>query len=191
MPAEVADTREALLEAALDLIMTRGYASFSFQDLADRVGIRKASIHYHFPSKGALGVALVRRLHDRMQGLWVDLEDRHRHVGDRLRAVVQGVCDLGCNRICPIGSLHGELNALPEEVREAVRAFDREYLATYTRWFAQGRDRGELAYEGDPAAVAACFAGIKQASLQRQRSNPDEPARESLNQFLRLVGVDP
>jgi hypothetical protein len=30
------------------LIQTRGYSAFSYQDVADSLGIRKASIHYHF-----------------------------------------------------------------------------------------------------------------------------------------------
>jgi TetR/AcrR family transcriptional repressor of nem operon len=43
------------------LIQTRDYSAFSYQDIADRLGIRKASIHEHFPSKTDLGIAVVER----------------------------------------------------------------------------------------------------------------------------------
>lgn len=52
-------TRHTILKAARELIQTRSYLGFSFQDLADRVGIRKASLYHHFPSKEALGVAVL------------------------------------------------------------------------------------------------------------------------------------
>lgn len=49
-----------IIEAAQELAQTRGYNGFSYQDIAERVGIRTASIHYHFPSKGDLGKAALR-----------------------------------------------------------------------------------------------------------------------------------
>jgi TetR/AcrR family transcriptional repressor of nem operon len=55
------DTRTQLLERAFELVETRGYDGFSFADLAESVGIRKASIHHHFPTKADLGKELVER----------------------------------------------------------------------------------------------------------------------------------
>ena len=53
------DTRSALLAEAETLIRTMGYAAFSYADLSERVGIRKASIHHHFATKESLGNALI------------------------------------------------------------------------------------------------------------------------------------
>jgi TetR/AcrR family transcriptional repressor of nem operon len=58
-------TIDQLLDAAQELAQTRGYNAFSYRDLAERVGIRSASIHHHFPSKADLGRALVARYRDR------------------------------------------------------------------------------------------------------------------------------
>ena len=54
------DTRAELLTQAELLIRTRGYSGFSYADLAEGVGIRKASIHHHFPAKSDLATALLR-----------------------------------------------------------------------------------------------------------------------------------
>src|SRR6201988_4888439 len=54
-------TAEQILDLAETLIQTRGYSAFSYQDIADSLGIRKASIHYHFPSKTELGIAVIDR----------------------------------------------------------------------------------------------------------------------------------
>ena len=55
-------TRENILDAAQDLIQTRSFHGFSFQDVADRVGIRKASLYHHFDSKDAVALAVLERL---------------------------------------------------------------------------------------------------------------------------------
>ena len=55
------DTRTAILDAAQELVQTLGYEGFSYADVADRVGIRKASIHHHFPKKADLAVELIER----------------------------------------------------------------------------------------------------------------------------------
>ena len=54
-PTRQSATAEQILDLAETLIQTRSYSAFSYQDIADALGIRKASIHYHFPSKTELG----------------------------------------------------------------------------------------------------------------------------------------
>src|SRR5215475_4719408 len=60
-PKQRSETAEQILDLAETLIQTRGYSAFSYQDIADSLGIRKASIHYHFASKTDLGIAVVDR----------------------------------------------------------------------------------------------------------------------------------
>lgn len=51
--------REALLEHAQTLIMTRGYNGFSYRDLSELVGVKTSSIHYYFPAKEDLALEAV------------------------------------------------------------------------------------------------------------------------------------
>src|SRR5271169_6651677 len=54
---------EAVLDIAEQLAQTRGYNGFSYADIAAQLGVTKASLHYHFPSKADLGRALIVRYH--------------------------------------------------------------------------------------------------------------------------------
>ncbi|NJK45439.1 MAG: TetR/AcrR family transcriptional regulator [Pleurocapsa sp. SU_196_0] len=54
-------TAERVLDVAQHLVQTRGFNGFSYADIAARLGIRNAAIHYHYPSKADLGQALARR----------------------------------------------------------------------------------------------------------------------------------
>ena len=51
MSMEKSNTREEILEAALDLFAVNGYEATSISQLADAVGIRKASLYSHFANK--------------------------------------------------------------------------------------------------------------------------------------------
>ena len=47
-------TRERILEVALGLFERQGYAGTSLRDISDQLGVTKAALYYHFPSKEAL-----------------------------------------------------------------------------------------------------------------------------------------
>lgn len=55
------NTLQEIMDTGLILVQERGYNGFSYADIADAIGIRKASIHYHFPSKQDLVQAVLRR----------------------------------------------------------------------------------------------------------------------------------
>ena len=56
--------KEAILDAAEKRVRHAGYSNMSFRDVAKDVGIKSASVHYHFPTKSDLGTALVERYKD-------------------------------------------------------------------------------------------------------------------------------
>lgn len=58
-------TAETILDVAERMARTGGYNAFSFREIAKEIGIKSASVHYHFPGKEALGAALARRYTDR------------------------------------------------------------------------------------------------------------------------------
>lgn len=53
------DTKEKIVTIARDYFQSVGFRSFSFQDIANDLGIKKASIHYHYPSKEELGLEIL------------------------------------------------------------------------------------------------------------------------------------
>lgn len=59
-------TAKHILDVAQDMVRNRGYSAFSYADISKQVGIRKASIHYHFPSKDELVRELVKRYREGM-----------------------------------------------------------------------------------------------------------------------------
>ncbi len=77
-------TRELLLKEAEALMRTRGYAAFSYADLSERIGIRKASIHHHFPTKEDLGNALIDSYLVKFEDALADVLAKDRRSATRL-----------------------------------------------------------------------------------------------------------
>src|SRR5687768_1212122 len=62
-PPPSTEAAKAILDIAEELAQTRGYNGFSYADIAAKLGVTKASLHYHFASKAELGRALIARYH--------------------------------------------------------------------------------------------------------------------------------
>ena len=56
------NTKQAILEASLELFSVRGFEATSISQIADAVGIRKASLYSHFDSKQAILDAIVKQV---------------------------------------------------------------------------------------------------------------------------------
>jgi AcrR family transcriptional regulator len=65
---EQPDTRERILDVALDLFVEKGFGETSLREIAERLGVTKAALYYHFPSKGDILIALHLRMHELIRG---------------------------------------------------------------------------------------------------------------------------
>jgi len=101
------DTRHELIEAAEVLVRTRGYSGFSFAQLSDVVGIKKASVHHYFKTKDDLARALIAAYDKRFDDDLETIKTKSDDAIDRIQAYgtlyVSGVeKSLGCH------SRHGD-----------------------------------------------------------------------------------
>ena len=165
---EAAGTTDQLLDAAQELAQSRGYNAFSYRDLAERVGIRSASIHHHFPSKADLGRALVARYRERFSDALRRIASGHDAAPAKLAAYVdlfRATYDQG-GRLCLGGMFAADLPTLPAEVQEQVRGFYADNESWLTRILDAGRRSSELDFGGSPRdAAAALLDGLEGALL--------------------------
>lgn len=63
-PPETASTRERILDVALDLFIEKGFEGTSLREIAEKLGLTKAALYYHYASKDDILMALHMRIHD-------------------------------------------------------------------------------------------------------------------------------
>src|SRR5258708_35419404 len=79
------EAARVILDVAEQLAQTRGYNGFSYADIAAKVGVTKASLHYHFPSKAELGRHLIARYQAGFGAARVEFHQRALDLTKKLR----------------------------------------------------------------------------------------------------------
>ena len=110
------------MNAAERRIRDAGYGGFSFRDVAADVGVKSASVHYHFPTKDALVAAVARRYNDRIVASVASAVEGGASALEAWRAIFRGALDDGA-RMCLCGSLGATSGDLAPEVADEVRRF--------------------------------------------------------------------
>ncbi|MBY5479449.1 TetR/AcrR family transcriptional regulator [Rhizobium leguminosarum] len=159
------DMREAVMSAARATVQAHGYNALSFRELAKEVGIKSASVHYHFPTKGALGAALARRYTEDGAAYLTELlatSENATWCMDRYTEIFRSAL-ANDNRMCLCGIMSAELDDLPTEVRTEVDKF----AATNVGWLSKVLSRAKpSASDQDLQEHAmAIFAAIEGAQL--------------------------
>lgn len=182
-------TRDTLLRAAQSLLRSKGYAAFSYADLERSVGIRKASIHHHFPTKEDLGVAVVEAYMAQVQAGLTRIRETSDSTVQRLQAFAamfsRGQED-GFLPLC--GALAAELASLPG----SLQLLAQHFLELQRRWLKQVLDDGVQAGDvllGVETEVSAHHilcqmegAGLVNWTLDRKR-------QVDMAVLLRIAGV--
>lgn len=159
---------EEILSVAQDFIQTRGYNGFSYRDIAATIGIKSASIHYHFPTKGELGRAVAARYCDRFDQALTTIRADQQTARKQLEAYVALFRDtlVERDRLCMCGMLAGEIETVPEEVKGEVARFFRAQQQWLSEVMQFGADNGELsAAEGTQAWATMFVAALEGAML--------------------------
>ena len=167
---EVSDKAEQLLDAAEDLCRTVGFNAFSYRDLADRVGIRTASIHYHFPGKADLGRAMAMRYRERFEQALGGILRSDPTANGRWNAfasALQRALGDG-DKLCLGGMLSAEFSSLAPEIQTEVTRFFQAGESFVSHWLTAGVTSGELRLpQGQTADVLArsLFSSMQGAML--------------------------
>jgi len=182
-------SREAILAAARRTAQAHGYSGLNFRDLADEVGIKAASIHYHFPSKADLGAAVARRY-------WEDtaahLESMLAGTSDPVRCLHQ-YPDIfrksleSDNRMCLCSFMAAEHDDLPEAVKKEVQTFSDVNIAWLSRVLSAA---ALVSSEESERRARAIFAAVAGAQLIA-RSRSDISLYDALIDSYRMAGLLP
>lgn len=160
------DTATQLLDAAQLLVQERGFNAFSYSDLSEAIGIRTASIHYHFKTKADLGKALMDRYHAELQDVLSGLDRTSRTNKARLKAFIQMYRDTeNAGLVCLCGSFAADIETLRDDVQQIVQAYLAETQAWVAKTIAAGAAAGEFDPVGKPADLAASLVSGLQGGL--------------------------
>ncbi|MGO4618481.1 TetR/AcrR family transcriptional regulator [Ensifer sp. 2YAB10] len=189
----VSETYEKILDVAERLMASRGYNAFSYADIAPEVGVGKATIHHHFPSKADLAATVLARYR----------KNNRRHVEGLLATVADPVARLeayigfweDCIRrqdmpFCIGALLASEIPSLPEAVVQQVRGHFADLAGWLRAVIEDGVANGLLKAEHGSAVAADCLIASVHGAMLAARVADSDPtvfsaiARRALDQLL-------
>jgi TetR/AcrR family transcriptional repressor of nem operon len=186
------ETATQVLDVAERLAQTRGFNGFSYADIAGELGITKASLHYHFPSKANLGCAIVERYSKAFADCLVQIDASGVEAPVALQRYVELYASvLRDGRICLCGMLAAEFTTLPDGMRQAIRAFFEHNESWLTRLFDSGARAKTLEFQGEPRDAARLLtAGLEGAMLlARPYADPARFAQAAAHLLREFVPV--
>jgi TetR/AcrR family transcriptional repressor of nem operon len=180
-----------IMACARSLLATGGYNGFSYADISAAVGISKASIHHHFPSKAVLVETVVRQYREAARGGMATLEKQTPDPGAQLSAYMSYWAT--CLRdeaapICICAMLAAELPSIPREVAEEVRRHFEDLSKWLTSVLARGAREGVLHLRGSAKSEAmTLMATVHGAMLAARTYGDPELFRSILQPILKRL----
>lgn len=158
-------TRAKIIELAQDMSMSSGFNGFSYRDIANELGIKPAAIHYHFPKKDDLGVAIAKDYYDQDIVTLTDSR-QNQEPTERIQTFKHLFTGLiKRRRLCLFVVVETGRNEVPEEMVARANEFTVYALDWLQETFAEGAERGQFKLSRAPRELAnelylLCFGAL-------------------------------
>ena len=179
-------TADRILDTTQSLIQNSGYSAISFSDIADIVGIKKPSIIHHFPSKAALGQAVVQRYHKKIKS---NLDQLAQSSDDKLKTITdyislyQDAYETD-DKVCLCGALSGEFVALPASIQQEITSFFQYHINWLDIQLQQGRQGKLFHFQQSTHDMAIFIVDYLQGAIIVKRA---AKKNQSFEQIMALI----
>lgn len=137
------DSATHILKIAERRMRQTGYNAVSYRDIAAEMGIKSASLHYHFPKKEDLGTALTQRYADNFSNALEEIASREPNPQERIKAFIDIYSFELKQRglVCLCAVLGAETESLPDRVSHEIKNFFDKNIDWLTQQYdALGKD---------------------------------------------------
>jgi TetR/AcrR family transcriptional regulator, transcriptional repressor for nem operon len=188
---KIENSKRTILNLAESLLQDKGFNGFSYADISTTLGVKNAAIHYHFPSKEDLGVAVIQRYRERFS-LWINNARVKDLIPTEKLNWFFGIysnfrADNG--KVCLVGSLEAEFNSIPEGLQKEVQALHKEMLTWLEATLAEGKQTGAFQFNGEPAHKSALIFSSLQGALQMARALGTKKFKDVIEQHKKDLFV--
>jgi TetR/AcrR family transcriptional repressor of nem operon len=193
---ERGDARTRLLEAARDVIRTRGFSATTVEDLCRSAGVTKGAYFHHFKSKEALGVAAAAYWAETTSAFFAGAS-YHEHTDplDRLLGYIEFRKTIIDGHLaeftCLVGTMAQEVYATHPAIRDACAASIFGHAAMIEPDIQAAMAARGIKADWTPASLAAHTQAVLQGAFILAKATGDgQVARDSVDHlacYLRLL----
>ncbi|HPF52296.1 MAG TPA: TetR/AcrR family transcriptional regulator [Draconibacterium sp.] len=160
-------TRERIIELGENLIRTKGYNAFSYQDISSELGVKNAAIHYYFPTKANLGTSIIKTNIQRFEEMVDNMQSRGFDEIQQLDTFIKiYIKSHREKKVCLVGALSPAYDTLNEGTQKELSKMIDLILQWLTTILMAGKEKGLFAFSEMPENRAAIIFSSLVASLQ-------------------------
>ena len=173
------EMRDQILTSAQRLVQQRGFNGFSYADIAVEVGIRKASLHHHFPTKTDLGLALIEVYSERLNSVLLNISGSSLTAVAKLNAYVALYrSSLEAERMWLGGMLASEALTLDATMLPSLKRFFNRNIEWLTEILTEGNLQQLFVLNSSATNHARMLLSALQGALLIARATGDREAFE-------------
>lgn len=184
------ETAQKIADVFQSMVMMRGYNAVSYGDIAKQLGIRTASIHYHFPSKAELGLIVVSRYRQNFENLWQEIneDDPQSYINayNSFVTPIKMMRDMD-SVSCLFGVLGAEFQTLDANIQAVVSDFFKQQAIWLEDVFEGGRKAGVYGFIGPAASFAELYGAALQGAMLIKKSTGDPAHFDAVLAQLELI----
>lgn len=186
-PADPKATRRAILDAAYARIRRDGFQAAGLNELLADTGLTKGAFYHHFPTKLALGHAVVDELvREYVESWWLKplegtsdpIQGLARILQERATADIPALLPLGC----PLTNLMAEMAPIDAGFRERLEEVYRLWRKGFARAIRNGQQHGAIRHEVDADQAAASIIALLQGAFVQAKTT------QSMDTFRDCMG---
>ncbi|MBK5114646.1 MAG: TetR/AcrR family transcriptional regulator [Candidatus Heimdallarchaeota archaeon] len=168
------ETKERIIETARELMLTKGFKGFSFNEVAEKVGIRKASIFHYFVSKEKLGIELIKNDRERFAG-WVKRKESLETPEEKLEQYFSLLKRLfsSNDQICTLCILFAEYTVLPKKMQQEMKGLYNDEIDWISLVLKEGLQTKTYTFKETPEEKAIFILASLHGIIQTSRLTPD------------------
>jgi AcrR family transcriptional regulator len=178
---------EAVLEAAALVFAERGFHGASTQDIADRLGMRQASLYYYFSSKEAALEEVCRRGIEHIIGDTELIAAGPGGATERLAAIMRRHIEPLAENCASLRAYLHEVRFLPKEARRRIGKLARRYERIVEEVLEQGIAAGELRPDLDVQIARDAILGMCNHAAHWPGKEPSGAMTRVAEELIRLV----
>jgi TetR/AcrR family transcriptional repressor of nem operon len=184
-------TKQLLINEAMNIVQNESFDKLSFQMLADRIGIKKGSVYYHFPSKEKLAIAVIEDANRQLTEYFCMIEHQtsSKWLNSYIKLFSLHIAPL--EKLCPGASFVTAWPTNTEAVKAAVHKLYQTHIKCISNFIKQEREKGLITFSTlSEMALAETIFAMLQGALFTARVNADlsifTSCEQAITQLLHL-----
>jgi TetR/AcrR family transcriptional repressor of nem operon len=183
------DTKTEILDYAEGLLLDRGFNGFSYAHISSALKIKNAAVHYYFPNKADLGVAIIRRAGERFARWSRDERMAANSPSEKLEAFFRSYSRFleAGQQVCLGGALETDYKTLPAVMQMETKKFVSDIFSWMEEVLEAGREKKIFSFPGETKDQAVLVLSSLQGALQMTRAAGPSCLHLAMAQIRRLI----